>query len=64
MRLTSRRASTTLTARITPDVAPGTVFAAFHFPGAAVNALTSQHTDTGCPEYKVTAIRLAAAGGP
>ena len=64
--VTSRRASTTLTARITPDVAPGTVFAAFHFPDAAVNTLTSQHTDTdtGCPEYKVTAVRLAAAGAP
>ena len=66
VRVTSRRAATTLTARITPDVAPGTVFAAFHFPDAAVNALTSQHsdTDTGCPEYKVTAVRLAAAGEP
>ncbi|MER7078488.1 formate dehydrogenase major subunit [Saccharopolyspora kobensis] len=56
----SRWGRVTLTAHLNPDVAPGQVFAAFHFPDVAVNDLTSPHTDTatGCPEYKVTAVRI------
>ncbi|KAA5825491.1 formate dehydrogenase subunit alpha [Saccharopolyspora hirsuta] len=59
--VTSRWGRATLTARLTRDVAPGQVFAAFHFPDAAINDLTSPHTDaaTGCPEYKVTAVRIS-----
>ncbi|MCY9783441.1 formate dehydrogenase subunit alpha [Nocardiopsis sp. EMB25] len=56
----SARGAVVLPVRITDDVAPGEVFAAFHFPDAPVNRLTSSHTDevTGCPEYKVTAVAL------
>lgn len=59
--LNSRHGTAVLHARITDDVAPGQVFAGFHFPGAAVNSLTSPSGDevTGCPEYKVTAVSLA-----
>ncbi|GDY33801.1 formate dehydrogenase subunit alpha [Gandjariella thermophila] len=58
--VTSRRATVTLPARITDELAPGEVFTAFHFPDPATNSLTSAHTDTatGCPEYKVTAVAL------
>ncbi|MGI8334292.1 molybdopterin dinucleotide binding domain-containing protein [Actinomadura scrupuli] len=58
--ITSRRGSLVLPARVTGEVAPGEVFAAFHFPGTPSNQLTSAHTDTitGCPEYKVTAVAL------
>ncbi|MER5390519.1 formate dehydrogenase subunit alpha [Saccharopolyspora sp. NPDC002686] len=62
--ITSRRGRTTLTAHLSRDVVPGQVFAAFHFPDAALNDLTSHHTDTvtGCPEYKVTAVHVQPAG--
>lgn len=51
-----------LRVRVTDDVEPGQVFAGFHFPGAAVNNLTSRLADevTGCPEYTLTAVRLSA----
>ncbi|MEU9836463.1 formate dehydrogenase subunit alpha [Streptosporangium sp. NPDC048047] len=60
----SRHGRATLLARLTGEVAPGQVFCAFHFPGNGVNTLTSDHTDTvtSCPEYKVTAVRLAGGG--
>lgn len=62
-KITSRRGSTMLPARITGEMAPGEVFTAFHFPTASSNRLTSAHTDTvtGCPEYKVTAVTLRKA---
>lgn len=60
VRLDSRYGSAVLRVRITDDVEPGQVFAGFHFPGATVNSLTSSLADevTGCPEYKVTSVRL------
>jgi formate dehydrogenase major subunit len=62
--LSSRYGTAVLPARITEEVAPGQVFAGFHFPGAAVNSLTSPVGDevTGCPEYKLTAVRLSGLG--
>jgi formate dehydrogenase major subunit len=59
----SRRAAVTLSADVTERVAPGELFMGFHFPEALANALTSEVTDevTSCPEYKVTAVRLARA---
>lgn len=62
VRISSRRGSTILPANITEDIQPGQLFTAFHFPGAAVNCLTSPHGDeaTGCPEYKVTAVSIRA----
>ena len=58
--VTSRFGQTVLPARITTELAPGQVFSGFHFPAAGVNELTSSLGDdvTGCPEYKVTAVRL------
>lgn len=60
--LSSRHGTAVLRVRVTDDVEPGQVFAGFHFPGAAVNNLTSPVEDevTGCPEYKLTAVRLSA----
>lgn len=65
VRVESRHGEAVLQVRITDDVEPGQVFAGFHFPGAAVNGLTSPVGDeaTGCPEYKVTAVRLDAPSG-
>ncbi|WMX48426.1 formate dehydrogenase subunit alpha [Streptomyces roseicoloratus] len=56
----SRHGQARLIARVGPDLAPGQVFCAFHFPDEGVNSLTSEHADavTSCPEYKVTAVRL------
>jgi predicted molibdopterin-dependent oxidoreductase YjgC len=56
----SRRGQVKVPARVTEMVSPGEVFLAFHFPDAPVNQLTSGWTDevTGCPEYKVTAVRI------
>jgi formate dehydrogenase major subunit len=64
VQLGSRHGTAVLRARITDDVAPGQVFAGFHFPGAAVNGLTSPAEDevTGCPEYKLTAVSLSGLG--
>jgi formate dehydrogenase major subunit len=64
VRLDSRHGSAVLRARITDDMEPGQVFAGFHFPGATVNSLTSPVEDevTGCPEYKLTAVRLRRPG--
>ncbi|RKR19628.1 formate dehydrogenase subunit alpha [Arthrobacter oryzae] len=64
VRLGSRHGTAVLRARITDEVEPGQVFAGFHFPGAAVNSLTSAVEDevTGCPEYKLTAVRLSGGG--
>jgi formate dehydrogenase major subunit len=62
--VTSRRGSIQVTAEVTERVSPGQVFMAFHFPEAAANVLTSDANDefTSCPEYKVSAVRLAPAG--
>jgi formate dehydrogenase major subunit len=62
--VTSRRGSIEVIAEVTERVSPGQVFMAFHFPEAAANVLTSDANDefTSCPEYKVSAVRLAPAG--
>ena len=59
----SRRGMVSLRAGVTDRVSPGQAFMAFHFPEALANRLTSQWGDerTGCPEYKVTAVRISAA---
>jgi formate dehydrogenase major subunit len=58
-------------ARVTPDVAPGSLFLTFHFPGSGANRVTSDVVDrlADCPEYKVTAVEIRrsppqAAHGP
>ncbi|HET6356490.1 molybdopterin dinucleotide binding domain-containing protein [Streptomyces sp.] len=59
----SRHGQARLTARVSEQTAPGQVFCSFHFPASGVNNLTSDHADTvtSCPEYKVTAVRVARA---
>jgi formate dehydrogenase major subunit len=61
--VTSRRGSIELTVDVTDRVARGELFTAFHFPDAPANVLTSDANDdvTSCPEYKVTAVKLAPA---
>jgi formate dehydrogenase major subunit len=58
----SRHGQARLITRISEQTAPGQVFCSFHFPASGVNRLTSDHADTvtSCPEYKVTAVRVAA----
>lgn len=62
----SRRAAVTFPVHLTDTVAPGQLFAAFNFPDTPTNALTSDASDseTGCPEYKITAVSLSPAGLP
>ncbi|WP_329317046.1 formate dehydrogenase subunit alpha [Streptomyces sp. NBC_01262] len=59
----SRHGQARLIAQVGEQVAPGQVFCSFHFPASGVNSLTSDHADTvtSCPEYKVTAVRVAAS---
>ena len=59
----SRHGRAALAARVTDDVETGQVFTSFHFSEAFVNAVTSGVGDevTGCPEYKLTAVRLSPA---
>jgi len=62
--LHSRHGTARLTAHLSAEVAPGQLFSAFHFPASRVNQLISGHADTvtGCPEYKVTAVRITQPG--
>jgi predicted molibdopterin-dependent oxidoreductase YjgC len=59
----SRHGRARLATRVSDEVARGQVFYAFHFPSSGVNSLVSGQGDTvtSCPEYKVTAVRLAPA---
>jgi predicted molibdopterin-dependent oxidoreductase YjgC len=59
----SRWGRTTARARITPRVAPGTLFLTFHYPETHCNVLTGPQRDpeSNCPEYKVTAVRIRPA---
>lgn len=62
VRVESRHGRARLVARVGEETARGQVFCSFHFPSSGVNSLTSDHADTvtSCPEYKVTAVRVAA----
>jgi formate dehydrogenase major subunit len=66
IRLRSRTGETTLRARITDRVAPGVVYTTFHHPTTQANVVTTDYSDwaTNCPEYKVTAVQVAASNGP
>jgi formate dehydrogenase major subunit len=57
----SRHGRASLPARVTDEVEPGQLFTSFHFSESLVNDVTSGVGDevTGCPEYKLTAVRLA-----
>jgi predicted molibdopterin-dependent oxidoreductase YjgC len=63
VKVTSRRGDVKAKAHITTKSAPGSIFMNFHFTQAPVNLLTNPALDpTGkIPEYKVCAVKLAAA---
>ncbi|MEO0974382.1 MAG: molybdopterin-dependent oxidoreductase, partial [Pseudomonadota bacterium] len=56
----SRRGRVRVRAQITRATNPGTLFMTFHYPETRTNILVGDHRDeyTGCPEYKVNAVRL------
>jgi predicted molibdopterin-dependent oxidoreductase YjgC len=66
VRITSRYGTAVVRSRITGRVTPGLLFLSFHFPESHTNALTSSRSDpdSRCPEYKLTAVRIAAADTP
>ena len=66
IRLASRSGETTLRAKVTDRVAPGVVYTTFHHPDTQANVVTTDYSDwaTNCPEYKVTAVQVAASNGP
>ncbi|MCL6612455.1 MAG: molybdopterin-dependent oxidoreductase, partial [Peptococcaceae bacterium] len=63
VRVTSRRGSVELKARITDVVPPGMVFTSFHFPGVPINKLTNPARDATAkiPELKVCAVKVEIA---
>lgn len=66
VRLASRAGETTLRARVTDRISPGVVYTTFHHPDTQANVVTTDNSDwaTNCPEYKVTAVQVAASNGP
>ncbi|TLN01293.1 formate dehydrogenase subunit alpha, partial [bacterium] len=63
VRVTSRRGSIVLRAKVTQKTTPGVVFIPFHFAEAAANLLTQDTIDPQAkiPEYKACAVRVAPA---
>lgn len=60
--LESRWGATRVRTRVSPRVAPGTLFLSFHYPETHANRVTgpSVDPDSKCPQYKATAVRLRA----
>jgi formate dehydrogenase major subunit len=60
----SRRGSVRVKAELTKATNRGTVFMTFHFPESRTNILIGEAVDefTGCPEYKVCAVRIEKVG--
>jgi len=60
VRVTSRRGSVELSARVSPRVAHRQVFLPMHYREAAANLLTNPTLDpyAGIPELKVSAVRV------
>ncbi|GGM22748.1 molybdopterin oxidoreductase [Micromonospora yangpuensis] len=64
VRVVSRRGELCAPARLSPTIRPDTVFAPFHWPGAArANSVTNDALDpvSGMPEFKICAVRLEPA---
>jgi formate dehydrogenase alpha subunit len=63
VRVTSRRGSIVLRARLTEKAAPGVVFVPFHYAEAAANTLTNDALDPAAkiPEYKICAVKIEPA---
>lgn len=59
----SRRGRVRVKLQVTRLTSPGTVFMTFHFPETRTNILVGSACDeyTGCPEYKVSAVRVEKA---
>jgi predicted molibdopterin-dependent oxidoreductase YjgC len=66
LELESRSGATRVRARLSPRMAPGTLFLSFHSPETHANRVTgpSVDPDSKCPQYKATAVRLRASGAP
>ncbi|MGI3166821.1 formate dehydrogenase subunit alpha [Pseudooceanicola sp. 200-1SW] len=66
VRLASRSGETSLRAKISERMSPGVVYTTFHHPDTQANVITTDFSDwaTNCPEYKVTAVQVAASNGP
>ena len=65
VKVTSRRASMTVAARVVATIRPDTVFIPYHWAGdQAANLLTNRALDpqSKIPEYKVAAVRVEAIG--
>ncbi len=65
VRVTSRRGSMTLPARVVETIRPDTVFIPYHWAGdKAANQLTNRALDpvSKIPEYKVSAVRVEPVG--
>ena len=60
VRVSSRRGSVNVKARITEEVPPGLVWMAFHFRDTNANWLTNNASDTvtKTPEFKVSAVKI------
>jgi len=63
VRVSSRRGSVVLRARVTEKAAPGVVFIPFHYAEAAANTLTVDALDplAKIPEYKICAVKIEPA---
>jgi assimilatory nitrate reductase catalytic subunit len=67
LRVTSRRGSMTLPAKVVATIRPDTIFIPYHWAGRqAANQLTSRALDplSKIPEYKVSAVRIERVGPP
>jgi predicted molibdopterin-dependent oxidoreductase YjgC len=65
VRVMSRRGECQFTAMLPDRVAPGHVFANFHFSESPVNILTAEVSDpiARCPEYKISAVQIEKIPG-
>ncbi|MBI4673452.1 MAG: formate dehydrogenase subunit alpha [Chloroflexi bacterium] len=63
VRVSSRRGSVVLRARVTEKAAPGVAFVPFHYAEAAANTLTIDAIDPQAkiPEYKICAVKIEPA---
>ena len=59
----SRRGSVPVPVELSRATRPGVVFMTFHWPETRTNLLVGGAADeyTGCPEYKVSAVRIEKA---
>ena len=53
-------------AKVTDCISHDTVYSTFHHPDTQANVVTTDYSDwaTNCPEYRVTAVQVAASNRP